>query len=35
MAVLGYEIALNENNTWSTLLVKLQSQEIQQVSLVA
>ena len=35
MAVLGYEIALNENNaSWSTLLDKPQSQEIQQVSLV-
>ena len=34
MAV-GYEIALNENNaSWSTLLDKLKSQGIQQVSLV-
>lgn len=34
-AVLGYEIAPNENNaSWSTLLDKLQSQGIQQVSLV-
>lgn len=33
--VLGYEIASNENNaSWSTLLDKLQSQGIQQVSLV-
>ncbi|EFQ57373.1 hypothetical protein HMPREF9176_1593 [Streptococcus downei F0415] len=34
-AVLGYEIAPNENNaSWSTLLDKLQNQGIQQVSLV-
>lgn len=34
-AVLGYEIASNKNNaSWSTLLDKLQSQGIQQVSLV-
>ena len=34
-AVLGYEIAPNENNAfWSTLLDKLQNQGIQQVSLV-
>ena len=33
--VLGYEIALNENNaSWSTLLDKLQNQGIQQVSFV-
>ena len=34
-AVLGYEIAPNENNaSWSTLLDKLQNQGIQQISLV-
>ena len=34
-AVLGYEIASNENNaSWSPLLDKLQNQGIQQVSLV-
>ena len=34
-AVLGYEIAPNENNaSWSTLLDKLQDQGIQQVSFV-
>lgn len=34
-AILGYEIAPNENNaSWSTLLDKLQNQGLQQVSLV-